>query len=171
MGYKKCRGCQIEKPLEDFYWRKKRNNYSPKCKKCWVEDSKKYNKDHKIERQIYLKEWQTNNSKYQKYQREYKRKSTPQDRIIFNLRNRVYKLLLKESSSQKTLDLIGCSREDFMLHLEKQFTENMSWDNYGTYWEVDHIKPLSKGGTIHWTNSQPLTISENRKKYNKYNGQ
>lgn len=29
-------------------------------------------------------------------------------------------------------------------HLEKQFDENMSWDNYGSYWHIDHIYPKSK---------------------------
>lgn len=167
MRTKKCTKCKEIKNVDEFYWRKTRNNFSPKCKICWTEDSITYNQNHKEERQEYLKEWVKDNDNYRKYQREYKRKSTPQNKIIFNLRNRVYKLMLKEIQSQKTLELIGCSKEEFMNHLEKQFTSKMNWDNYGTYWEVDHILPLSKGGTIHWSNSQPLTISENRKKSNK----
>ena len=27
-------------------------------------------------------------------------------------------------------------------HLEKQFMDNMTWDNYGK-WHVDHIQPIS----------------------------
>ena len=169
MNIKKCTGCGEIKNVENFYWRKTRNNFSPKCKLCWGEDSKKYNKKHKVERKEYLKEWRKDNDKLRKYQREYKRKASSQDRIIFNLRNRVYKLMLKEHQSQKTLELVGCSKEEFMNHLEKQFTDKMNWGNYGDYWEVDHILPLSKGGTIHWSNSQPLTVTENRKKSNKIN--
>jgi len=168
MNIKKCTGCKKEKHTDEFYWRESRQNYSPKCKICWIEDSKNYNKEHKKERKKYLEEWRKDNPKLRKYQREYKRKATPQDRIIFNLRNRVYKLLIKDYPSQKTLDLIGCSKDKFMKHLENQFDEKMTWDNYGSYWEVDHIIPLSKGGTIHYTNSQPLTITENRKKSNKF---
>lgn len=167
---KKCTKCKQEKPLSEFYWRKSRNNYSPKCKICWNEESKEYNKKHKSERKEYLKKWRKDNDKLRKYQREYKRKASSQDRIIFNLRNRVYKLMLKEYQSQETLELIGCSRDEFMKHIESQFDDKMNWGNYGTYWELDHIKPLSKGGTIHWSNSQPLEISTNRKKSNKYNG-
>jgi len=45
----------------------------------------------------------------------------------------------------------------------------MSWDNYGRdeYWEIDHIIPISKGGSFHYTNTQPLSIEENQKKGNK----
>ena len=43
----------------------------------------------------------------------------------------------------------------------------MNWGNYGTYWEIDHTFPLSKGGSFHYTNTQPLTIEENRSKGNK----
>ena len=113
METKKCTECKKIKNVEEFYWRKTRNNFSPKCKICWIEDSKKYNIKHKSERKEYLKEWRKDNDKLRKYQREYKRKAPSQDRIIFNLRNRVYKLMLKEFQSQKTLELIGCSRQKF----------------------------------------------------------
>jgi 5-methylcytosine-specific restriction endonuclease McrA len=164
---KKCTKCKVTQPVENFYWRKTRNNYSPKCKPCWTEDSKTYNIQNKEARTEYYNKWRENNDDWKKYQRDYKKKSSPQQRVIFNLRNRVYKLMLKEYKSQATLDLIGCSREEFLLHLEKQFTKEMNWENYGTYWEVDHIIPLSKGGTIRWDNSRPYLISDNRKKYNK----
>jgi len=164
---KKCTKCNEIKLIENFYWREKRKNYSSKCKPCWVEESKNYNKQNKEARTDYYNKWRENNYNWKKYQREYKKNSTPQQKVIFNLRNRVYKLMMKEYKSQKTLDLIGCNKEEFLLHLENQFTPEMTWENYGTYWEVDHIIPLSKGGTIRWDNSRPLIISENRKKYNK----
>jgi 5-methylcytosine-specific restriction endonuclease McrA len=45
----------------------------------------------------------------------------------------------------------------------------MSWDNYGRdgYWEIYHIMPISKGGSFHYTNTQPLSITENQKKGNR----
>jgi hypothetical protein len=153
METKLCNKCKIEKPIDKFYWRESRQNYSPRCKTCWKEDCKDYNKG----------------EKFKKYQNEYKRKKslTPQQKIISNLRNRVYKMLVKEIESKSTLELIGCSRKDFLNYVENQFDDKMNWDNYGTYWELDHIKPLSKDGTFHYTNCQPLTITENRKKSNK----
>jgi hypothetical protein len=56
-------------------------------------------------------------------------------------------------------------------HWEKQFTEKMNWENYGSYWEVDHIKPLSRCLTFkeawHLTNLRPLTCHDNRSRGNR----
>lgn len=52
---------------------------------------------------------------------------------------------LKERNINKTsstFQLLGYTIEELMAHLEKQFTESMTWDNYGQ-WHVDHIKPIS----------------------------
>jgi hypothetical protein len=66
--------------------------------------------------------------------------------------------------------------EEFKLYLESKFTPEMSWDNYGTYWSIDHIYPLSKFNleckeeqlkAVHYTNLQPLPVIENIKKSNK----
>jgi len=67
-------------------------------------------------------------------------------------------------------------------HLEKQFDERMSWDNYGTYWHIDHIIPqaaLPYDSMEHpnfakcWAldNLQPLSAVENMKKGSLHEGQ
>jgi hypothetical protein len=49
----------------------------------------------------------------------------------------------------------------------------MNWENYGTYWEIDHKKelyrfdlsnPIQQKEAFHFTNTQPLSIEKNRKK-------
>ena len=40
----------------------------------------------------------------------------------------------------------------------------MCWSNYGGYWEIDHIIPISKGGIFHYSNTQPLPVNKNREK-------
>ncbi len=42
-----------------------------------------------------------------------------------------------------TIDMLGYSVLDLKQHLEQQFTEGMTWANYGE-WHIDHKKPLSK---------------------------
>lgn len=70
--------------------------------------------------------------------------------------------------------LLGYSADDLMVHLEKQFEDGMSWDNYGQ-WEVDHIIPRHffkynnhKDAEFEmcWRleNLRPLWKSENRKR-------
>ena len=58
---KKCTKCKVIQPVENFYWRKTRNNYSPKCKPCWNGESKNYNKQNKEARIEYYNEWRKNN--------------------------------------------------------------------------------------------------------------
>lgn len=76
----------------------------------------------------------------------------------------------KQSSAVKDL---GCSLPEFKVHIEKQFSSEMSWDNYGYYWEIDHIIPfcgvnLNDIGTqkfvTHYSNMRPITVEDNRKK-------
>ena len=50
----------------------------------------------------------------------------------------------KQKKSVSSLRLLGCSLEDFKIHLENQFTEGMSWDNLKLDgWHIDHIIPLN----------------------------
>ncbi len=69
--------------------------------------------------------------------------------------------------------------EDLIKHLERKFDRNMNWENYGTYWAVDHIKPKSLFSYISvedpqfkecWSlkNLRPLEKIANIKKRNQY---
>jgi hypothetical protein len=78
----------------------------------------------------------------------------------------------KDTSHIKILggDLDVCKK-----HIENQFREGMSWENYGFLtWHIDHIIPLSSAKTkeelmilLHYTNLQPLFAKENLQKGNK----
>lgn len=35
------------------------------------------------------------------------------------------------------------SPSEFRAHIEAQFDRTMTWNNYGTYWHIDHIRPVS----------------------------
>lgn len=73
----------------------------------------------------------------------------------------------------KCIDLIGCDALTLKQHLEKQFDDKMNWDNYGTYWHIDHIRPCAsfdltkleeQGKCFHYSNLQPLEAIANIKK-------
>ena len=62
-------------------------------------------------------------------------------------------------------EVVGCSEDEFKKHIESQFTEGMSWDNWGaprgkgtsmTVWHIDHIVDVKDGGDNHYTNLRPL---------------
>lgn len=72
-----------------------------------------------------------------------------------------------------TWELVGCSPQHLIEHLEKQFTQGMTWDNHGK-WHVDHIVPCARFDLtdteqqrrcFHFTNLQPLWASDNLKKW------
>lgn len=58
--------------------------------------------------------------------------------------------------------------DEFKRHIESQFDENMSWDNWGSYWDVDHKRPSSsftyeeRYECHDLSNLQPLESYENR---------
>jgi hypothetical protein len=72
---------------------------------------------------------------------------------------------------------LGCTVDEFRLHLESFFINGMTWHNYGTLWEIDHIKPcalfdLTKYEQVaecfNYKNMQPLEKLANRSKGMKY---
>ena len=66
------------------------------------------------------------------------------------------------------VDSLGCTYAELKEHIESQFLDGMTWENHGFYgWHIDHIIPLTRGGTNHFTNLQPLWAKDNLSKGNK----
>ena len=84
------------------------------------------------------------------------------------------------------MDRLGCNIEDFIKYIDDQLKNQeipedrlkMTWENYATIWEFDHITPIFRGNfknltietvlcRLHFTNIQPLYIDLNRKKGNR----
>ena len=78
--------------------------------------------------------------------------------------------------SSDTQQILGCTYEQFKLHLENQFQPWMNWQNRGLYnstpnygWDIDHIIPLATATCEadiiklnHYTNLRPLCSKINR---------
>jgi hypothetical protein len=98
-------------------------------------------------------------------------------KIKGNLSGRLADLINKKTLSTNTIKLLGCNKETFLNYIENQFTEGMTWENYGLKgWHVDHIIPLSSFDLLqeeevikacHYTNLQPLWWYDNLEKGNK----
>lgn len=187
-GYRpKCKLCE-NKYSREYYERnkdkmiKKRKGYRDKNKEKELIRCKKYrdkNKEKiKSKRKIYLK---NNKEKITKTKSNYVKKrliSDSQYKLIFNIRRAICNSLTKNGykKNTKTTNILGCSFEEFKVHLESKFELWMTWHNHGKYngnfnfgWDIDHIKPLSSAACEediirlnHYTNLQPLCSYINR---------
>ena len=94
-------------------------------------------------------------------------------------RARIHSVLRQRGAvkSQRTHSLIGCSPLFLRQYIESLFQVGMTWENYGTAWEIDHKRPCAlfdlfeeseQRACFHYTNLQPLRCVENRKKGKKY---
>ena len=88
-----------------------------------------------------------------------------------NLRARMY-AFVKGKNKNSSFEFVGCSIDELKKHLSSQFTEGMSWENYGE-WHIDHIKPCAsfdlsileeQKKCFHYSNLQPLWAKDNLKK-------
>lgn len=101
---------------------------------------------------------------------------TPHNKIAHNLRSRVRQSVRGTCSAESTEQLLGTSFEEFRKYLESKFHSDMTWENYGKYWHVDHIIPcdffdLTKEEhrklCFNFRNTQPMLVVENLSKNNK----
>lgn len=76
----------------------------------------------------------------------------------------------------RTQELLGCTIPFFRQFLEHQFTKEMTWENYGSYWHVDHIIPVNlfdlriveqQKKAFHYSNCRPLEAKKNIAKSDK----
>ncbi len=149
------------------------------------EHKKKWKANNKYKIRLTNKKYTDNNKdKIKMYRKKYKNEQF--------LNNPIYKL--KESlrsmitrsfkikglhKNNKTIEILGCSFEDFKTYLESLWEPWMNWDNKGNWngypktinisWDIDHIIPLSIATTEedviklnHYTNLQPLCSYTNR---------
>jgi hypothetical protein len=143
----KCEKCQEEKALKNFAKLKK--FYKKKiCISCYP----KFLTEQKTE---WCKNEHNTNMNY---------------RIKKSLAARLRSVLVKNDS---TMNYIGCNIQYLREWFEYNFTSEMNWDNYASYWSIDHIIPTCKFDLINedekfkccnWSNLMPVTVNYNSSK-------
>ncbi|SIP85958.1 Hypothetical protein PACV_243 [Pacmanvirus A23] len=164
--------------------KEKRKKYLEENKEILKTKRKERNarEDVKLKQKEYVEK---NKDKMRKYKYNYnniyqknRRLIDPKFKIACNLRGRLRDALNGKNKSAKTMELLDCEPEFLKLYLELQFTPQMTWDNYGSYWHIDHIKPCASFDLMnpehqkqcfHWSNLQPLEAIENIRKGAKLN--
>lgn len=106
-------------------------------------------------------------------------RETPWGRIT-HLVFRVVRFALRKggTGASKYNAALGYTWAELHAHIEAQFTPEMTWDNWGSVWELDHIKPLSSlryeslddplfREAWGLSNLRPLERKANRRKFNR----
>lgn len=135
----------------------------------------RWRQENKERLSVLEKKWKLENSDKLREQGR-ARREIPENKIKANLRNRIWCALKGVCYSEKSRELIGLPLSEYMEYLECQFDENMNWENYGSYWSVDHVIPLSKFDlnshdkrvlAFNFRNTRPLNNYDNIKKSDK----
>lgn len=83
-----------------------------------------------------------------------------------------------KKGNEKYTAMLGCSWSTLREWLSSNFTDEMSWENYGTVWHIDHTMPCSIFDfsieenikvCFNWTNLSPMIGVENLSKSDKLN--
>jgi hypothetical protein len=97
----------------------------------------------------------------------------PKNAMADRLRSKLRRAMVAGLSSSIE-QLLAVSLEDFRRHIASQFVDGMSWLNYGTVWELDHVRacstfnllsPTDQAVCFHYTNLRPLLKRQNRIKH------
>jgi len=171
---KEIERCRVYKSAN----RKKVNEQARQYRSEHLEEARakkrKWYKENREEALAYNKAWNKNNPDKVRAAKHRRLLNDPQYKIACNIRRRIHAVLKGISKSKSSLKLLGCDIPTFMKHIESQFTEGMTWQNYGLYgWHLDHImpcvsfdltKPEEQAKCFHYTNLQPLWAKDNLSK-------
>lgn len=198
-----CKNCSLTKSLDEFHvcsTYKNKKYYRGECIECTniiqrVVGKKYLKKYRSTEKYREKRKKERSSETYKQKAKEYAQrpevkarrshlanvrskeryKTDPLYKLKITARVRLYEILTRYKYPKRgsIFHYLGCDVNTLKTHLELQFKEGMSWDNYGK-WHVDHIMPLSSAKNeeeliklFHYTNLQPLWGEENLAKSNK----
>ena len=177
---KLCKYCKKELPINCF-----RHNRC-KCKDCEKYYGRKY-RQCGIGKQNAI-EWSNNNKdKHKKLQSEwaknnrqhlnYKFNFRYHDDFTFKMKKNCHRQLLKNlNKKSSTMKYFSCDIELFTKWLRYCFTNEMTMNNHGSHWHLDHVIPISLFDLnnpdevylcFYYLNYMPIKAKDNLSKNNK----
>lgn len=173
---KTCSKCGIEKGISNFRIANKFTGYrKAECRECNAKRISLYRKINKKKTISQQKKYRSRRLYKDKRNRQEcdRKKRDPMYKIRINLHTRLWFFVHGFKKSASTMELVGCSLEFLRNHLESKFDARMNWDNYGSFWQIDHRIPCVSFNLIdseeqkkcfHYSNLQPLEAKENMSK-------
>jgi hypothetical protein len=184
---KTCSKCKIEKPETEFHKDKSRKDgLNHNCKVC-VKEHQQQSERRKLRQRAYDQAHRAIHREFaqsergKQYQREYMKcyRQKPGVRLAACISAALVQSLKAAKAGRHWETLVGYTVNELMAHLESKFKPGMSWENQGSYWHIDHIKPQSWFDQLNpeqfkecWAleNLQPLEATENIRKGNRWEG-
>jgi hypothetical protein len=137
------------------------NQENPEIRKQWQED----NKEHFA--RLQANNHQKNKSKIcEKYKERYA--SDKCFKIRGQMKAELSNVIKKIKSTE---NYMGEKFERVAEWLEYNFTDEMNWENHGSFWDIDHVIPICKWDSkndghiemcFNWKNLSPLQCAKNR---------
>lgn len=137
--------------------------FPKKCKECGTD---------------FMSKWSTDKGEfcttlcYRKWKQRYDMKHKPGFKAINTEYTRINSVIRGKAGKTKPVKNLGCTREEFMAHIESQWRRGWNWDNYGVKWEMNHKRSLQtafdEGGmealieAAYYTNVEPIRPKKNR---------
>ncbi len=176
-----CSKCKKAKELDEFHrgigYKDGKRTDCKDCRAVWSNQYYKANKDRIVE---YGRQYdEQHREKINKRERA-RRQNNLHYKMNKCLRVRIWAALQRNSKGGSTIELVGCTIEELRRHIESQFQEGMSWDNWTPDgWHLDHVRPCASFDLtdpeqqklcFHYTNLQPLWAEDNYQKSGRWEG-
>jgi hypothetical protein len=173
-NHKKCKKCNTILKNDEF--RPKKFT----CKKC----ENTYRKEYYYKNILYELERKKNyklenrekiNSSRRIYQKN-KYNNDIQYKLETCIRSRLREALKNNKKGDKSICYLGCSINELKDWLNYNFKNEMTFENHGIYWQIDHIIPCALFDfrnekdiyeCFHWSNLAPLESEKNINKSSK----
>ncbi len=169
MSTRICNNCNETRTLDRYYGSRK------KCKNCLAAEKREKQRKNPEKYKQAMRKWYE--TKGRKWKKEYEQKNRDhinqrdrerykKDPVYRNkkiLRTRLSSTIYGTKKYNKILHKLGIEHDMFLNWLEFQFSEDMNWENQGTYWGIDHVIPIdyyvknedNEESLHHWSNLRP----------------
>lgn len=194
---KKCSKCEKTKKLEEFAFQKDRNAYRSYCKECGramcraykarnkkhiSEYNKEYKQEHKDEISVYNHDYHKENKEViqKRHAKNWKKRKEKDENFYTTckLRGKLNKFIKNSGTRYEQImeKMLGCDWNAFAVYLSSFFDDDMTFENYGDYWSIDHVNPCCNFDLtdeenqyicFHWSNLRPMIKLHNNKKTGK----